>query len=283
MAEYTHIKEFLSTAKGTEGSLLIVKKIYDTMIGETQKSLIPRSECAIYMGAAQIPGSSVDVDLQTPDSLKVRALGEFAEAVMDAPSYTSFNVKPVKYGTALRITKEMEEDGKFPLMSQAAALVGKRLAENENSLIITQLDNAANTVTGGAAITIANITRAMQYLEDSDYEATTFICGMEVANDIRNIDTFAEADKRGSDEMQIKGFIGVIYGMRVYKISTNAGMTSTYSYVFDRNFGYLIAEKRPVTMESFSLPLFDSNGMVITQRIKARYIRSAAIAKITTS
>ena len=283
MTEFKYVKEFLSTAKGTEGSLLIVKKIYDTLIGEVQKALIPRSEAAFYLGPADIPGSSVDVDLETPDTLRIRALGEFAEAPMDTPSYTSFNVKPVKYGVALRITKEMMEDGKWNLIQRNIGIAGKRMAENETSLIVTQLDSAANTVSGGAAITVANITRGMQYLEDADYEATTYLIGMEVANDIRNIDTFAEADKHGSAEMQIRGFLGVIYGMRVYKVSTNAGMTTTSSYIFDRTNGYLIAEKRPVTVENFALPLLDSQGCVITQRIKVRYVRSAAIAKITTS
>lgn len=283
MAEFKYVKEFLSTAKGTEGSLLIVKKIYDTLIGEVQKALIPRSEAAFYLGPGDIPGSSVDVDLETPDTLKIRALGEFAEAPMDTPSYSTFNVKPIKYGVALRVTKEMMEDGKWNLIQRNIGLAGKRMAENETSLIITQLDSASNTVSGGAAITIANITRAMQYLEDADYAATTYFLGAEVANDIRNIDTFAEADKHGSDEMQVKGFLGVIYAMRVYRISSNAGMTTTSSYVFDREQGYLIAEKRPVTVENFTLPLLDANGCVITQRIKARYVRADAIAKVTTS
>ncbi len=283
MNDFKYVKEFLSTAKGTEGSLLIVKKIYDTLIGEVQKALIPRSEAAFYLGPGDIPGSSVDVDLETPDTLKIRALGEFSEAPMDTPSYTTFNVKPIKYGVALRITREMMEDGKWNLIQRNIARAGKRMAENETSLIITQLDSASNTVSGGAAITVANITRAMQYLEDADYEATTYLVGMEVANDIRNIDTFAEADKHGSNEMQIRGFLGVIYAMRVYKVSTNAGMTTTSSYVFDRAQGYLIAEKRPVTVEDFALPLLDSNGCVITQRLKMRYVRAEAIAKVTTS
>ena len=72
-------------------------------------------------------------------------------------------------------TKEMEEDGKWGLLALSVKLAGKRLAENETNLIIAQLDNATNTVTGGASLTIANITRAMQYLDDADYDATTIL------------------------------------------------------------------------------------------------------------
>ena len=285
MVEFQHIKEYLSTALGTEGSLLIPKKIMDTLIAETEKALIPRSEAAMYLGPSSfgIGASSIDVDLETPDSLQVRQTGEGAEFVMDAPAYTTFNIKPAKYGVAIRITREMLEDAKWNLLQRTVKLSGKRLAENENSLIITALDSAANTVSGGAAVSIANVTRAMQHLEDADYAATTFAVGSEVVNDLRNIDTFAEVDKSGSNEMLAKGFVGVIYGMKVFRVSTNAGMTTTSAYVFDRDFGYMIVEKRPVTIENFDLPLIDSSAAVVSQRLAVKNIRSAAVAKITSS
>ncbi len=283
MADFKYVNEFLQTADGTEGSLLIPKKIYDTLIDEVVKMLLPRSEAAFYLGPTQIPGSSIDIDLVTPDSLAVRELGEGGEVPMDISAYTSTNVKPVKYGVALRITKEMMEDSKWNLMSHNVKLAGKRLGENENSLVITELDTGANTVQGGAAVTIANITRAMQHVEDADYDPSTFAVGMEVANDVRNIDTFAEANKFGSNEMLSKGFIGVIYGMKVYKISSNAGMTTTSAYVWDNSQAYCIAEKRPVSLENFKLPLFDSDGACITQRIRVKALRTSAIAKILSS
>ena len=161
---------------------------------------------------------------------------------------------------------------------------GKRFAENENSLIVSDaLEQAANTVAGGAAITIANITRAMQYLEDSDYEPTTFFVGAEVANDLRNIDTFVEADKLGSTQMLTTGMIGNIYGMNVIRVSTNAGFTTTYAYVTDKNEAYFIAEKRPMLVENFDLPSYDMSAAAITQRIKVATRRTSAIAKITTA
>jgi len=283
MTEFQYVKEFLSTAKGTEGSLLIPKKIHAMLIEETEKALIPRSEAMMYLGPSQITASSLDLNLATPDSLQVRQLGEYNEIEMDEVDYTNINIRPAKYGVSIRITKDLLEDAQFNLLQHNIRVAGKRLAENENSLIVTQLDTAANTIGGGAAITIANITRAMQYLEDNDFNPTTFALGMEVANDIRNIDTFTEVDKSGSNDMLSRGFIGNIYGMKVYKVSTNAGMTTTSSYVFDREFAYVIGEKRPLTVENFDLPLLDSKGAAITQRITAKAVRTNAIAKITTS
>ena len=178
----------------------------------------------------------------------------------------------------------MLEDSQFPLLQVGAELAARRFAERETSLIISQaLDSAANTVSGGSAISIANITRAIQYLEDSDFTATDFIVGAEVVNDLRNIDTFAEADKFGSPEMLQKGLVGGVYGMRVWRASTNAGMTTTSAYVIDRRHAYALVEKRPLTVEAHALPTHDAEGLVLTWRFRAAALRTAATAKITTS
>ena len=286
MAELKAISELLQTGMGTEGQLLIPRKIHDSLIEEVDKNLIPRSEAAMFFGPSDIPGSSYDVNLTTPNKSDIRIVAEGAEIPIDQTEYTSFNLKPVKYGVALRITREMLEDAKWNLLTHNVQVSGKRFAENETSLIISDaLDNASNTVTGGAAITIANITRAMQHLDDEDYTPTTLFVGMEVLNDLRNIDTFVEANKVGNTEMLQRGFLGTIYGLNVLKFSTNAAPSATYSkyaYVTDRMHAYVIAEKRPVTVENFELPVYDMSAASITQRIKIRQLRADAIAKITT-
>jgi len=282
MTDYKAVKELLQTGMGTEGQLLIPRKIHDTLIEEVDKNLIPRSEAALYFGPTDIPGSSYDVDTETENVMKIRRIAEGAEVIMDQPAFSSFNMKPEKWGVALRITREMLEDAKWNLRR-----AGRKFAENETTLILQDaLDNATNTVTGGAAITIANITRAMQYLDDADYTGTTLFVGMEVLNDLRNIDTFVEANKVGNTDMLARGFLGTIYGLNVIKFSTNAAPSTTYSkyaYITDRNYAYVIAEKRPVTVENFEMPVYDMSAAVATQRIKVRQLRASAIAKIETS
>jgi HK97 family phage major capsid protein len=277
------INEILTTGTGTEGSLLIEKKIYDTLIGAVQKNLIPRDQIATYVAPSGISGSSVDIDYETADSLAVREIAEGAAVPIDVVEYTSQNYKPKKYGVRPLITKEMQEDGKFDLLMQNVERAGKEIAENETALIISDgLDNAANTISGGAAITIANLTRGMQYLEDSDFVPTTLFVGPEVANDLRNIDTFVEADKLGSTEMRMNGFIGKIFGMDVIRVSGNL-ITSTTAYIIDKAEAIVLVEKRPVTVEQYDDVTHDMSGAVITQRLKVGYRRSSAICKITTS
>jgi len=286
MTDMKYVKELLQTDMGTEGQLLIPRKIHDSLIEEVDKNLIPRSEAALYFGPGDIPGSSIDVDLVTPNYLDVRVVGEGAEVPQDQTQYTSTNLKPVKYGVAIRITKEMLEDGKWNLLDHNIKIAGKRFAENETSLILSgALDNANSTVTGGAAITIANITRAMQYLDDEDYTPTTLFVGMEVLNDLRNIDTFVEVNKIGNRDMLERGFLGTIFGLNVIKFSTNAAPSSTYSlyaYVTDKAHAYMIAEKRPVTVTNFDLPVYELSAASITQRILVKYLRTKAMCKITT-
>lgn len=282
-----YVQELLQTDIGTEGSLLIPKKIYDTLIDEVDKNLIPRSEAAIYIGPNEIPGSSIDIDKVTANSMSVRVVGEGAESPIDKVTYTSQNLKPIKYGVGIRITSEMLEDGKWNLLQHNIKIAGKRFAENETKLIIQNaLDGYTNSISGGAAITIANITRAMQYLDDTDYTPTTLFVGMEVLNDMRNIDTFVEADKVGNRDMLERGFLGTIFGLNVIKFSTNAAPSSTYSkyaYVTDRDYAYVIAEKRPVSIANFDLPVYDMSAANITQRIVVDELRADAICRVTTS
>ena len=282
--EYRNVKEFLSTGTGTEGSLLIVKQIHDMLVEEVDKALIPRSEAAMFFGPAQIEGSSLDVDLEVVNKMDIREVPESAEIALDQSEYTSFNLKPKKYGIAIRITREMLEDAKWNLLVRNIQMAGKRFAEKENSLIISDaLDNASNTVGGGATVTVANLTRAMQHLDDLDYNPSTLFVGMAVLNDLRNIDTFVEFEKVGNREMLQSGFLGTVYGMKVIKVSTNAGMTTTTAYVTDKMHAYVIAEKRPLTVENFDLPTYDMTGAAVTQRLRVRQLRADAIAKITSS
>lgn len=279
------IQELLTTGTGTEGSLLIVKTIADTLYEDLEPMLIGRQFAAAVFGPADIPGSSIDINLTDLNSLTVERLAEGAEVPLGNSAYSSINVKPVKFGIRPLITNEMMEDGKFNLIEMNIRHATMKLAENESSLITTALDGAANTVTGGAAITIANITRGIQYLEDSRFKPKVIFVGPEVMNDLRNIDTFVEANKLGSREMFERGFVGRIYGMDVVEVSSNGqtGYTTTTAYVVDPTLAFVLAEKRPVTVSQYDDVIHDMRGVVITQRVQASILRSGACAKITTT
>lgn len=285
---FNKIQEYLSTADGTEGTLLIPKLIIPELIAERDKALIPREMAAQVWGPSQIQGSSFSVNLDEIDTMDVRKTGEGAEIILDNQGYTSVTYTPVKYGVAIRITREMQEDSQFELLQRNIRLAGKRFAENETKLILTALDGANSTTAGAAQITIANITESMQDVEDADFEPTDIILGLEVLRDLRNIDTFVEADKAGNREMMDKGFVGTIYGMDAAKFSSSLKVAPSashkkYAYIFDRSETYGIAIKRDITVENFELATYDMSGAAVTQRIDVQLLRSTAVSKITTS
>ena len=285
MAEMRKINEYISTTDGTPGTLLIPKLIMPTLIEEVEKALIPREMAAIVWGPSQISGSSFTVDLETPNTLDVRETGEGAEVALDNIDFSTVTFTPKKYGVAIRITREMIEDSQFELLQRNIKTAGKRFAENETNLILGALDTAGATTAGGASLTISNIAESMFDVEDNDFEPTDFLAGNEQVQDLRNIDTFVEANKAGNTEMMNTGFIGTIFGLNVARFSTNAGANAvaTSGYIFDRSEAYAIAISRELTVENTTLPTFDMEGAVITQRIDVQALRTNAISKITTS
>lgn len=281
--DFRNVQELLNTGIGTEGSLLIERRIYATLVNEVLKRLIPRDCAAFVVGPDGIPGSSLDVDLINPNTGAVRATAEGTAFWQDNNTYTSSNVKPLKYGVLVRITRELLEDGKWNLLESQIGIFGRRIAENENTLVIAQLDTAANTVSAGAIVLPASWTLAINNLEESDFNATDFLVGRQVLMDIRNTDTFVEYLKVGNTQILDSGFIGVLYGCRVTPVSTNAGMTTTTAYVIDRTQAYCIVEKRPYTLENFNVETHDMSAVTISQRIAVKALRTSAICKITST
>ena len=282
---FTKIREYLSTDDAIAGPILTPALILPIMIEEVDKILLDRSLAAFVLGPGQLTGSSntFNVNLETPDTMDLNVVAEGAEIPLDAQDYETVSFTFVKYGVAVRITREMMEDSQFELLQRNVRLAGKRFGENETRLVLLALEGAANTVAGGAAITIANLTTAMQNVEDSDYVPTDFIVGNEVLNDLRNIDTFAEADKWGDKTSYNRtGMVGIIYGLNVHRFSTQVG-TNTRAYVIDRDQAYGIAIKRDITVEKTTLPTFDMEGAVVTQRIDVELLRTEAVSRITTS
>ena len=145
---FKKIQEYIDTEDGVAGTRLIPRIILPTMIEEVEKVLLPRELAAMVWGPSQIAGPTLPINLETPDSIIVREVGEGAEIPLDNMEFTSTTVTPIKFGTAIRITREMMEDSQFELLQRNVRAVGRRLAENETKLVLTALDGTANDITG---------------------------------------------------------------------------------------------------------------------------------------
>ena len=281
----TKINEYISRADGTAGELLIPQLILPKVIEEVEKNLIPREMAAFVIGPSEFKGSTMYIDLETPNTMDVREVAEGAEVPLDNINLESASFTPVKYGVAIRITREMMEDSQVELLNRNIKTAGKRFAENETNLILIQLDTANATTAGGAAVTIANIAESIYDVRANDYRATDYLLGEEQYSDLMNIDTFVEADKAGNTTFMSTGTVGTIFGLNVTTFSANAGTSAvaTSGYIFDRSQAYAIAIARDITMESITMPTYDMEGAVLTQRIDVQALRTKAISKITTA
>lgn len=263
---------------------MIESEIYNTVIEAVKENLVMTHVLALRISPQAIPGSSIDIVLQSKDTLTVQEIGEGQEIPIDVENVETFTLTPVKYGIRPLITREMQEDNKWDVIQRNIQEAGYQMAKKLDSLLITDGlvagdTSASHTVTGSTAITIDNITEAIYNIEYDGYNADTFVVSAEVAKDIRNIDTFVEADKAGIANPGT-GLIGTIFGMKVYQ--TNQ-ITAKYAYVFDSRHALCLAEKRPITVEKYNDATRDMTGVAITARWKARYIRDKSISEITTT
>jgi HK97 family phage major capsid protein len=274
------LQELMTTTTEPE---MIPSQIYNTVIDAVKDKLIGTNLLALRIGPDNIPGSSVDVVTQDVNSMTVYTLGEGQEVPISLEAVSTFNLKPVKYGLRPLITKEMVEDNKWDIIQRNLTESGYAMARKLDSLIIAQIEAgdtaASHTVTGGTAITIAKITEGMYNLEYDGYTPSDFVVSAEVAQDIRNIDTFVEADKAGITNPS-KGLIGTIFGMRVWQ--TNMA-TAKYAYIIDKDHAVVLAEKRPITVEKYNDVTRDLSGVVLTARWVSRYLRANACCVITTT
>ena len=279
------INEYISRADGIAGQLLIPQLILPTIIEEVEKNLIPREMAAFVISPSEFQGSTMYKNLETANTMDVREVGEGAEVPLDNIDFESVSFTPIKYGVAIRITREMIEDSQFDLKSPNIRTAGRRFAENETNLILAQVDTANATTGGGAALTIANIAESIFDVRSNDFRATDYLLGEEQYHDLMNIDTFVEADKAGNSSFLRTGVVGTIFGLNVVTFSANAGANAvaTSGYIFDRSQAYAIALARDITMEAVTLPAFDMEGAVLTQRIAVATLRTTAIYKITTT
>jgi N4-gp56 family major capsid protein len=290
----TKLKEALT--RGAE-SELIQSELYGTIIDSVQAKLVGTQLVAVRFTPADIPGSSIDVPLNTKNNLAVDMIAEGAEFRKDQAAAVSFNLKPAKYGLDCQITKEMTEDAKFPMLEWNLKQAGYQMARKLDSLILAQIETASpltdstgatygevlsatRNVSGGTAVTLANISTAVKNLEANDYEPDFLIVSPAVADDIRNIDTFHEADKSGSREMFERGMIGRIMGMTVIMSSQ---VTANYAYVIDSKHALCLAEKRPITVERYNQANVDLVGLAVSARWGVRYLRPGACSMITSS
>jgi len=282
------LKELLT--RDTE-SELIPSTIASILYPSVQANLIMTQLLAQRLGPDSIPGSSIDLDLDTPDSMIVEQTGETAEFSKSQAAAETFNMKPVKYTIDIQISREMIEDSKFAVIEWNIERAGYTMAKKMDQLLCQAVYTgaAANTTnhltSAGSALTIAYLTATMKFLEADNHTCTDMIVSAGIAEDLRNIDSFVEADKLGSRETFERGLIGRVYGMNVFMTNQAVGTQTTYerALIIDRKYALVLAEKRPISIEKYNQVNKDIVGIAVSARFKERYFRKEACAVLYTT
>lgn len=277
------LKELLTRTGESE---LIESEIYAVLIRAVRRKLVGTQLLARRIGPESIPGSSIDVDLETKNSMWVERTGEGAEFFKSHSKAETFNLKPEKFTLDVQITKEMLEDAKFALVEWQIDQAGYEMGEEMDYEILAQIkagadaNTVAHAVNSGTAVTVAKINDTIAFLEADDHHATDMVVDSGSATDLRNIDTFVEADKLGSRETFERGLIGRIMGMNVFMTQQAALRQTTYNYclVVDREHALVMAEKRPISIARYDQVNKDITGIAVSARFKARYLRAEACA-----
>mgnify|MGYP001600761707 CR=1 FL=1 len=277
----------------------ILTDIYRTVSESVRTKLIGTNLVAMRLGPGDIPGTTLDIVHQTRNSLAVHLVVEGAEIPISTEDTYRYQVRPRKWATRPLVTREMVEDSLFAVMERQLKEAGYQMARNldRNILLLALRQGSGNTVTGLAAITVANIATAIQNLETNDYVFTDMGVGAAVANDLRNIDTFVEANKAGVNDPS-KSLIGTIFGGKVHQtnnLTSNEGgaTNATDAVCLDRDWAMVFAEKRPLTVDRYNDVTRQLEGIVLSARWDARTIpdteqatapyTSTAISLITTT
>ena len=234
-------------------------------------------------------GAALDFVLADKDSITFRRVGESANIPIDVESYTKHTVTPVKYGDVILVSAEIQEDANWDVMRRNLRQAGREAGVKEDEIIFSALGDSTygfpsetnhDYTSAGTEISIADITGMMKLVEENDYFPNALVLHPEQVNELRQIDTFVEADKVGSRITFEKGFVGRIFGMDVVTTSTVGASTG---YLLDTREAGVLVVRRPLTMKTYEIPERDSLGAALTFRAEARCLRPKAGCKLTVS
>ena len=234
-------------------------------------------------------GTTLDIILADKDSMEFRRVAEGAYIPVDVEAYTKLQITPNKHGNSFVFSQEIREDANWDVVARNLRQAGREAGVYEDSLIFTAFADATygfvsesghDYTSAGTEISIADIAGMMLEIEENDYEPDKFVLHPEQVSELRQIDTFVEADKLGSREMHQTGFVGRIFGMDTLRTT---GTSASYGYMLDSREAAALVIRRPMTMKTKEIVERDCYGVYLTMRMAAKVVRPKAGVRITVS
>jgi len=242
----------------------------------------------VKMGA----GTTLDFIRADKDTMEFRLTAEGAEIPIDAEAYTKVQVTPLKYANQVVISSELQEDANWDIMRMNLQQAGREYGAKEDAIIVAAMANSTYGFeasvtpsahawsTSGSELSVSDIANAMYLIESQDYAPNAMLTNPKQIYELRQIDTFVEADKVGNRVTFEKGFVGKIFGMEVV---ISSSCTADKVYVLDTNYAGVLVIRRPLTMKTFELPNRDVIAAALTSRFASKMTHPDAGSQITVS
>ncbi len=272
--------------KDTEPEL-IKQNLFATIKEASIRVAVGRQITQLIPYTGQGVSGVLEWNLADKDSLTVRKVAEGGIVPLDVEAYTKITLTAEKYGARVGITREMIEDANWPLIERNLKEIGRQMSYKEDEIIF---DSFADATTGfplnadhditsaGTELGISDITNGMKEIEEQDYHPDTMVLHPTQVNELRQIDTFVEANKVGDRRVFERGWVGRIFGIDSV-FSTKLAADTVY--IIDKMEAGVLGLRRPLTVEKWSDPLKDLENAVVTQRMVARVVRQRAGVRIT--
>lgn len=239
----------------------------------------------------QKAGKTFDMILADKDSMEFRKVAEMAQIPVDTEAYTKVSITPIKYGNTIMVSTELQEDANWDVVKRNLRQAGREAGVKEDVIIFSEFDDSSTGIasdsnqtfnSAGTELSIADIVGLMRRIEIQDYEPNALALHPTQIEELRQIDTFVEADKVGSRITFEQGFVGRIFGMdtvRSKNVWAESGVyqsTNQDVYCVDTNECAVLIVRRPLTLKTFDVPDRDALAVALTYRQEARTLRPKA-------
>lgn len=271
-------------SRSGSNSVLVKQQLFSTIKDAAVKNAVGRQLVDVI---PLTEGSALDFDLATKDSMKVRKAGESAEKALTKEAYTKVTVTPELYAGNMRITRSMIEDSNFPLIERNLRQAGREMSYKETDLVLSAFNDTTfgfpaqsghSFNSAGTELGTVDLVDGMELIEIQDYEPNTGVLHPTQVSELRNLDTFVEADKIGDRRMFETGWVGKIFGMDFVRSTLQS---QNVVHLLDKQEAGVLVVRRPLTVERWNDPLRDLVNATFSQRMAARVLRPGAGVKIT--
>ena len=292
------VKEFLARSPSGTGiagaARLVPDKIYQVMFDSAVEADVCAEVSRVMIGADDIPGATLKVDIATDDSYQPKQFSSGAAMPSETIETKQATLDFKNFSINFPITNDLIEDSQFDLIEMHLSNAGREMGEYASNLCLTELaspqdgDGTTNTCTSAVNDTTKfyDVTGATDDIYDgisenskdgfvSDTLVIPHHCMLHVGLQTAGVGAGNESPLWANfttDGFPTKiGPLTVVYSnvdALTQKNHPTAGtrFTNCKTLVFAKDYACVTGRKRWLRIEKYSNPINDLSGAVVSAR-----------------